>query len=431
MASLPTLPPHVEGGLPRVDASLKVTGGAVYSSDFSLPGMLYAVPVCASIAKGKIISLDTKKAETMPGVKAIFSRHNIGKLWKTAPGERSIAHVDEHRPPFADDIIRYFGQYVAAVVAQNFEQASAAAAAVKVVYETEKPDVRDHLEADEKPRVTSHRGNPDQAFNSAPVKIDHVYGTPVETHNPMELHASVATFDGQNFTLFETTQGVVNARNALAQMLGVNTENVRVISRFLGSGFGSKLFPWPHSLIAASAARNLGHPIKLVVSRAMMFQNVGHRPRTEQRLRIGATSTGKLLSLMHDSINHTSILDNYTEHCTEATSFSYSTRNLRTTSGLARRNVGNPTAMRGPGAVPGLYALESAMDELAIKLKMDPVELRLKNEPEIDESLNIPFSSRHMKECLTVGAEKFGWARRTPEVGSMKRDGLTIGWGVA
>ncbi len=431
MAFLPTLPPRVVGGLPRVDGSLKVTGSAVYSSDFSLPGMLYAVPVCATIAKGTIVALDTSRAQTMPGVKAVFSRHNIGRLFKVAPGERSTAHVDERRPPFEDDIIRYYGQYVAAVVAETFEQAMAGAAAVKVSYRSEKPDVQEELADEKKPKVTSERGHPDEAFTTAAVKIDETYCTPVETHNPMELHASVATWDGQSFTLFETTQGVVNARNALAQMLGVATENVRVISRFLGSGFGSKLFPWPHSLIAAAAARHLGRPVKLVVSRAMMFQNVGHRPQTQQRLRVGATSSGTLVSLMHDSLNHTSMLDDYTEHCTEVTSFSYSTPNLRATSGLVRRNVGTPTSMRGPGAVPGLFALESAIDELAIALKMDPVALRLENEPKIDEGLGLPFSSRHIVECLKVGAEKFGWYKRTPAVGSMKKDGAILGWGVA
>ena len=164
-------------------------------------------------------------------------------------------------------------------------------------------------------------------------------------------------------------------------MLGVPQENVRVISRFLGSGFGGKLWPWTHCLIAASAARNLNRPVKLVVTRDMMFQNVGHRPRTQQRIRIGAASDGKLVSLMHDSLNHTSILDDYSEGCSEATGYSYSTPNLRATSGLVRRNVGTPTSMRGPGAVPGLFALESAMDELAVKLNMDPIKLRLLNEP--------------------------------------------------
>jgi xanthine dehydrogenase YagR molybdenum-binding subunit len=191
------------------------------------------------------------------------------------------------------------------------------------------------------------------------------------------------------------------------------------------------LFPWPHSLLAAASSRNLNRPVKLVVSRQMMFQNVGHRPRTQQRVRLSATAEGKLTSLQHDYLNHTSILDDYKENCGEATPYLYGTPNLRVTSGLVRRNIGTPTSMRGPGAVPGLFATESAMDELAIRLKMDPVELRLLNEPEKDESNDLPFSSRHLTECLALGARKFGWSQRTPQVASMKKDGLTLGWGVA
>ena len=428
---LNTVPSTVGGSLPRIDGPLKVSGAAMYTSDHHFPGMLYAVPVCSTIAKGRIASLDSSIAVEMPGVRAVYHQGNIGPLFRSAPAGFLSAYLDERRPPFEDDVIRYYGQYVALVVADTFEQAVSAASAVKVVYTEEKPDVRTHLDPDGKPTVDSSRGNPDEAFASAAVKLDETYGTPVETHNPIELHASVAVWDGQSFTLYETSQGVVNHREVLAQMLGVPEENVRVISRFLGSGFGGKLFPWPHSALAAAASRNLNQPVKLVVSRQMMFQNVGHRPRTQQRVRLSATAEGKLTSLQHDYLNHTSILDDYKENCGEATPYLYGTANLRVTSGLVRRNVGSPTSMRGPGAVPGLFATESAMDELAIKLKMDPVDLRLLNEPEKDESNDLPFSSRHLSECLTLGAQKFGWSQRTPEVGSMKKDGLTLGWGVA
>ncbi len=427
----PQIPSHTTGTFPRVDGSLKVTGKAKYTSDHNLSGMLYAVPVCATIAKGSITALDASKAEGMPGVKAVYHRGNIDKIFRYAPGAGFDAILDERRPPFEDDVIRYYGQYVAVVVALTFEQAMAASKAVKVTYKAEKHDVSDHLVSEDKPKVDTERGTPDAAFAAAAVKVDEQYGTPVETHNPIELHASLADWDGQSFTLYETSQAVVNHRDVMAQMLGVPKENVRVISRFLGSGFGGKLWPWPHSLLAASAARSLNRPVKLVVSRQMMFQNVGHRPKTQQRIRLGATAEGKLVSLMHDSVNHTSILDDYEEGCSEATGFIYSTPNLRATSGLVRRNVGTPTSMRGPGAVPGLFALESAMDELAVKLKMDPVKLRLLNEPSTDESTKMPFSSRHLVECLNVGAEKFGWSKRTPGIGSMQRDGLTLGWGMA
>jgi xanthine dehydrogenase YagR molybdenum-binding subunit len=407
----------------------------MYSSDYNLPGMLYAVPVCATIARGTIQSLDTTRAEKMPGVKAVYHRQNIGKLFRVAPAAGFSSYLDERRPPFEDDVVRYYGQYVAAVVALTYEQAVAAATAVKVAYNAEKPDLRNHFDPKEMtepdPKVDSHRGDPEAAFKTAAVTVDERYTTPTETHNPIELHASVASWDGQSFTLYETSQAVVNAREVLSQVLGVPMENVRVISRFLGSGFGGKLWPWTHAMIAAAAARNLNRPVKLVVTRDMMFQNVGHRPETQQRFRLGATAQGKLVALMHDSINHTSILDDYSEGCSEATPYSYSVANLRATSGMVRRNVGTPTSMRGPGAVPGLFAMESAIDELAVKLKIDPIELRLMNEPEKDEGLNLPFSSRHFVECLKTGADKFGWAKRNPAVGSMKKDGKIIGWGVA
>ncbi|SNT10630.1 xanthine dehydrogenase, molybdenum binding subunit apoprotein [Granulicella rosea] len=419
----------------RVDGPLKVSGAAMYASDHHFPGLLFAWPVCATIAKGSISSLDTAEAEKMTGVVAVYHRTNIGPLYRVPPASGFSLILDEKRPPLEDDEIRYYGQYVAVVVANTVEQARAAAESVKVTYNREKPDADSKLRGSplttEKPEEKSKRGDTAAALRSAKVKVDSIYTIPAETHNPIELHASVAVYDGQKFTLYETSQAVVNHRDVLAQMLGVPPEQVQVITRFLGSGFGGKLWPWPQSALAAACARNLRRPVKLVVSRQMMFQSVGHRPAIEQRIQLAADLDGRLTAIEQEYVNHTSMLDDYDEGCGEITPFIYSTPNLLVTGGLARRNVGNPTAMRGPGAVPGLFALESAMDELAVSLKMDPVQLRLKNEPEIDESLKIPFSSRHMKECLTTGAERFGWANRTAEVGSMKRDGLTLGWGVA
>jgi xanthine dehydrogenase YagR molybdenum-binding subunit len=338
--------------------------------------------------------------------------------------------------------VRYYGQYVALAVADTFEAAKAAADAVRVTYTKDKPNVETDLKADDEPdvvvttfstqkRLQSERGDPDGAFASAPVKLDQTYVTPAETHNPIELHATTAVWEGSTLTLFESTQGIVNLRGVLAQMFGLPKENVRVISKFLGSGFGGKLFPWTHTPLAAAAARQLGKPVKLVVSRKMMFQTVGHRPRTQQRVRLGATSDGRLVALQHDYVYHRSMLDVHHEDCGEATAFQYSVPNLRVTFGRAKRNIGATVDMRGPGAVPGLYATESAMNELADLLKIDPVRLRVLNEPKIDEGLNLPFSSRHLLECFERGSEKFGWSKRTPEVGSMKRDGLTLGWGMA
>jgi len=427
---------------PRVDGPLKVSGKAQYTSDFHLPGQIYAVPVEATIASGRVITLDSAAAEKMPGVRAIFHRENIGSIFRSVMGPGFEGIIDERRPPFEDDVVRYYGQYIALAVADTFEAVKAAADAVRATYAKDTPNVDTYLEMDDEPevvatqfgpreRLQSQRGDAEGAFANAPVKIDQTYVTPVETHNPIELHATTAIWDGSRLTLYEASQGVFNLQGILAQMFGLPRENVRVITKFLGSGFGGKLWPWTHCALAAAAARQLGKPVKLVVSRKMMFQTVGHRPRTQQRVRLGATADGKLVSLHHDYINHKAILDHYHEDCGEATAFQYSVANLRVTFGRARRNVGSPTPMRGPGSVPGLYATESAMNELADQLTIDPVRLRVINEPNIDESLGLPFSSRHLLECFELGAAKFGWSKRTPEVGSMKRDGLTLGWGMA
>src|ERR1700757_4450627 len=426
----------------RIDGPRKVTGLAKYASDFQFPGMLYAVPVEATIANGKLLTLDTAAAEKMPGVRAVLHRGNIGKIFRSTPAPGFDRVCLERRPPFEDDTIHYWGQYIALAVADTFEAAEAAADAVRATYSKEKPNVESHLEAGNDPeiiltaygpmeRLQSHRGDAAAALENAAVKLDETYVTPAETHNPLELHSTVALWDGPTLTLYDSTQGVVNLRSVLAQMFGLPIENVRVISKFLGSGFGGKLYPWTHVPLAAAAAHQLGRPVKLVVSRRMMFQSVGHRARTQQRVRLGASREGKLVSLQHDYVYHMSMLDAYHEDCGEATPFHYSVPNLRVSFGRARRNIGATADMRGPGAVPGLYATESALNEMAERLGMDPVPFPILNEPKLDESNGLPFSSRHYVECLNVGAEKFGWSKRNPAVGSMKREGLTLGWGMA
>lgn len=427
---------------PRVDGPLKVSGRAKYTSDFNFPGQLYGVPVGATIANGRLLKLDTATAESMPGVRAVFHRENIGKMFYSAPEPGFGGVCEERRPPFDDDIIRYYGQYIALVLADTFENAKAAADAVQATYEADKPNVATELEADDDPdvivatfgeqhRLQSERGKVDSAFATAQVKIDQTYVTPAETHNPIELHATTAIWDDEGLTIYDSSQGVVNFRSILAQVFGLPKEKVRVISKFVGSGFGGKLFPWSHCSLAAAAAREVGKPVKLVLSRQMMFQTVGHRPRTQQRVKLGATHDGKLVSLEQDYIYQRSILDAHHEDCGETTPFQYSVPNLRVTFGRASRNIGATADMRGPGAVTGLYATESAMNELAYELKIDPLKLRVINEPKIDEGCGLPFSSRHLLECFELGAEKFGWANRNPEVASMKRDGLILGWGMA
>jgi xanthine dehydrogenase YagR molybdenum-binding subunit len=426
----------------RIDGPFKVSGAAMYATDHNFPGMLYAVAVEATIANGKIQKIDTSAAEKMPGVRAIFHRANIGKISRSTPGEGFEKICIERRPPFEDDVIRYYGQYVALAVADTFEAAKAAADVVGVSYDKQKPNVETDLQPDDDPeevatsygpvkRLESERGDPEAAFANAAVKIDQTFVTPSETHNPIELQAATAIWDGDKLTIYEESQSIFNMRDVIAQMFGLSKENVRVITKFVGSGFGSKLWPWTHCPLACAAARQLDRPVKLVLSRRMTFQSAGHRARTQQRMRLGATPEGKLVSLQQDYVYERSMLDGYHEDCGEATAFHYSVPNLRVKFGRAKRNIGTPSDMRGPGAVPGLYATESAMNELADALKMDPVKLRVLNEPKIDESLGIPFSSRHYLECLDLGAEKFGWSKRNPEIGSMKRDGLILGWGMA
>ena len=325
---------------PRIDGPFKVSGTAMYASDFNFPGLLYAVPVEATIANGKLQKLDTGEAEKMPGVRAIFHRANIGPIFRSVLQPPNGGIVDERRPPLADEVIRYYGQYIAVAVADTFEAAKAAADAVRATYAKEKPNVNLDLQPENEPavvqtthgplkRLQSERGDPDSAFASAQVKVDQTYVTPAETHNPIELQGTIAMWDGQMLTIYEESQGIFNLRSVLAQMFGLPKENVRVITKFVGSGFGSKLWPWTHCALACAAARQLGKPVKLVLSRRMMFQSVGHRPRTQQRVRLGATNEGKLVSLMQDYLNDLDILGGYHENCGESTSYFYSVPNLR------------------------------------------------------------------------------------------------------
>src|SRR3954463_12608353 len=307
---------------PRVDGPLKVTGTAQYASDFHFPGLLYGVPVEATIANGKITKLDTAAAKKMPGVRGILHRQNIGKIFRSTMGQGMDGICIERRPPFEDDVVRYYGQYVALAVGETFESAKAAADAVVVSYAKEKPNVEDKLTADDDPdevetpygpekRVQSERGDAAGTFASAPVKLDQTYSPPAETHVPIELQGTTAMWDGDRLTIYEESQAVFNMRSVLAQMFGLPKENVRVITKFVGSGFGSKLWPWTHCPLAVAAARQLGKTVKLVLSRKMTFQATGHRARTQQRVQLGATPEGRLVSLDHDYVYHRAILEEY------------------------------------------------------------------------------------------------------------------------
>jgi xanthine dehydrogenase YagR molybdenum-binding subunit len=419
----------------RVDGPLKVTGKAPYAVDHPLENIAYGVPVASTVGNARITSIDTSAAERMPGVLAILHHGNTDPLFRPAGHFEQNSRAGEARPPFEDDNVYYYGQFVAVVVANTFEQAKAAADRVKVNYQVEPSAVEmSGAEAPQGPaRIHYSRGDAGHAFDDAPVKIDETYVLPPETHNPMELHGTVAVWDGDKVTLYETSQGVVNHQHVMSEMMGLPLDRITVLSPFCGSGFGGKLFPWPHSLLAAMAAKRVQRPVQVVVPRSLMFTTVGHRPLTQQRLRLGATQEGKLLSIQHDVLQPTSMVDTYVEGCTGVTTMLYSCDNVEAQQRLVPLNIGTPTPMRGPGIVPGLFPLESAMDELAIQLNMDPLELRLKNYAEQDESFNPvrPYSSKHLRECYQAGAEKWGWSKRTPTVGSMRRGDEILGWGMA
>lgn len=418
--------------IPRIDGPLKTTGVADYASDHHFEGMLYAVPVGATIAKGTLTGIDVSQAEKMPGVTKVYHRETLPKIYRSIPSQGFDYQSDEPRPPMEDDQIRYHGQFIALVVADTYEQAMAGARAVKATYKTETPNVETKMEMGPKPATQHERGDAAKAYAAAAIKTDATYTTPTETHCAIELHGTVVVpEEGGAFTLYETSQAIFTHRNVMAMQLGVGREKVKVITKYLGSGFGGKLWPWTFSPLAAVAARDLNRPIKLVLNRQQCFQTTGHRPKTQQQVRLSASPNGKLTSVEHNYVNMTSILDDHVENCGEATGYLYSCPNVRVTRSLAKRNIGSPCAMRGPGAVPGLFALETALDELAVELKMDPLQLRILNEPKLDESLKVPFSSRHMLECYEVGRKAFGWDRRTAAVGSMREGDLVLGWGVA
>jgi xanthine dehydrogenase YagR molybdenum-binding subunit len=284
-----------------------------------------------------------------------------------------------------------------------------------------------------RPKDSEHcgRGDPDTAFGEAAVRLDATYTTPVEVHHAMELHSTLARWDGHRLELDDSTQWVVGQAKTLARVLGLPEDKVVVRAPFVGGGFGSKLFLWPHAIRAAVAARQLQRPVKFVLPRAFHFTTTGHRPFTRQRIQIGATRDGRLVALRHDTVSHTSLVTDFVESCGEPTPRLYRCPHVAVTHRLVSVNVGTPNPMRGPGTCPGMFALESALDELALQLDLDPVELRRRNLPSRDEHAGLPWSSCHFEECLRTAAERFGWDRRNPAIGSMRDGREILGWGVA
>jgi xanthine dehydrogenase YagR molybdenum-binding subunit len=277
----------------------------------------------------------------------------------------------------------------------------------------------------------TRRGDAEGALTAAEVKVDQTYVIPRENHNPIEMHATIAAWEGDYLTLWDKTQWVHNTADELAAVFGIPAQNVRVISPFVGGAFGSGLRTWPHVTLAALGARVAGRPVKIMLSRREMYYGVGYRPHTVQRVALGASRDGRLAAIIHDGYQETSAYEEFSEALVNASRFLHSSPNVYTRHRVAHMNVHTPTYMRAPGEASGIFALESAMDELAVALNVDPVELRLGNEPQIDDFRKLPFSSRSTRECYRVAAERFGWSRRNPKPRSMREGRWLIGYGMA
>src|SRR5215203_2335059 len=424
----------------RVDGVAKVTGRAKYAAEFKVPNLAYGFIVLGEVAKGTIKSIDTGEAEKLPGVIRILTHLNAPKLGpkantEYAPPENS-RQPDKSFRALQSDRIFFNMQPVALVVAETYEQARYAARRVKVTYNAEK-HVTDTEAARGSARVPSQgqkpapRGNPEQAFQSAPVKIEAEYRIPIEHHNPMELHAAVAFWEGDRLTIFDKTQEVYGVRRHLATSFNVPEENVSVVSPFVGGAFGSSLRPNYYPSLTAMAARELKRPVKIVYTRTQMYTGHGYRPYTIQKVSLGAEASGKLTSMIHEAVHNTPSFEEFNDNTTGFTRQVYACPNLLAPTTIVGTDLPTPTWMRAPGAVSGMFALECAMDELAYALKIDPLELRIINYAETDPESGKPFSSKALRECYRLGAEKFGWKDRKLEPRSMRDGRWLVGWGTA
>lgn len=434
--------PAVGKPMDRVDGRLKVTGAARYSAEVEVPDLVHAVLVMSTIAKGRIQQIDTQAAERAPGVLAVITHLNAPKLNFDKPEQRAFIdpRVGKHFPVLQSDTIYFNSQPIAVAIADTLERAQYAASLVQVRYEqqTAVTTVEAAMAQAFPPTESSlggrHsdvvRGNPN-ALASAQVRVEGSYTIPIEHHNPMEPHATIAIWQGDKLTLYDKTQWVYNTRKHVALTFGMPEENVRVISPFVGGGFGSGLRSWPHVTVAAIAARHVKRPVKLVLTRQQMYTSVGFRPYTVQRVALGATKDGKLSAIVHEATAGTSMYEEYTEATLDATRMLYACPNLITRYRLVRLNTSTPTFMRGPGEISGVYALECCLDELAYTLKLDPLELRMRNYAEVNPEDGLPWSSKFLKECYQVGAEKFGWSRRKLEARSMRDGRYLVGMGMA
>lgn len=417
-------------GLERVEGPLKVTGRARYAAEYAVDDLLYAWPVQATVARGRLEAIDRSAAEQDPEIVTVLGYDNAPRL-----GDAGDAELEVLQSP----VIAYRGQVVGLVVARSLESARDGASRIQVRARSEPADVllrRDHPRAYRPEKVNpdlpalTEEGDPDAALASAPVSIDHWYATPAYHNNPMEPHASIASFTEDGLLVYDSNQGADPVRDALATLFGLAPEAVRVIAPHVGGGFGSKGTPRPIVVLAALASKATGRPVKLVCPRQAMFAITGYRTPTMQRVRLGAQQDGRLLAIVHEVVEQTSRVREFAEQTATATRTMYAAAACRTDHHLVALDMPTPSWMRAPGECPGMYALESAMDELAVALGMDPIELRRRNEPELDPDTGEPYTSRNLIACLDEGARRFGWdGDRTP--GTRRQGRWLVGSGVA
>lgn len=415
----------------RREGREKVTGTARYAAEYPQPGRAQAWPIPATVVRGRVTGVDTAAALALPGVLAVLTHENAPRLG--APDDPTLAVLQGPHVP-------HRGWFVGLVVAESLEAARAGAAAVRITYETEPHDVA--LTASHSgayvpdsanggfPAVTEH-GDPDGAFAASATRVDVAYTVPPLHNHPMEPHTSTAHWDGERLTVHSSSQGTSAVRAELARLFALPEDRITVRAEHVGGGFGSKGTPRPEVVLAAMAARETGRPVTVALPRRYLPAVVGHRAPTLHRLRLGADAGGRLTSLVHEVTTYTSRVKEFVEQAAVPARVMYGTPALRTAHRVAALDVPTPSWMRAPGECPGMYALESAMDELAAELGVDPVELRIRNEPESEPDSGKPFSSRHLVECLREGARRFGWEDRDPRPRSREEGPLLIGSGVA
>jgi xanthine dehydrogenase YagR molybdenum-binding subunit len=429
--SAPTLP-AIGAPQTRVDGRLKVTGGARYAADWRPDGLVYAYLVLSTIASGRVASIDDRAARAQAGVLTVLTHENAPRVDPNA-----VKPMDRILRVLQDDTVLYDRQPVALVVADTFARAKYAASLVRVRYDATPARTRFAQGEIYVPREMmgkspeTHRGDATAALQGSPVRVDATYTTPIEHHNPMEPHATIAMWNGDHLTVYDATQGVMPVRARLADVFGLAPTNVRVIDSFTGGGFGCKGTTWSHVVLAAMAAKAVERPVQLALWRPQMWGSVGFRPATHQHVALGAERDGTLNAQIHETTSQTSAFDEFIEPSGTITTMLYASPALRVTHQLTRLNYTTPTFMRAPGESSGSFALESAMDELAYELKMDPIALRLRNYAETDPTENKPFSSKSLRECYQRGAEAIGWNTRRPEPRSMRDGRYLIGMGMA